>query len=99
MAGRGTDIQLGGNFEMLVVAKLKKLLLRLRDGDYSNELDKILADPDLELFYGFFKGKKSNWLSANYADLINSLVQPPSPDNKEITLFYELYSQTLPSED
>ena len=95
MAGRGTDIQLGGNFEMLIAAQLKKLILRLRDGNYSTELNKLLADSDLILFHDFFKSKNSNWLSNNYLDLIESMVEPPSTDNKEISLFYTLYSETV----
>ena len=95
MAGRGTDIQLGGNFEVLISTKVRKFVASLKDGDYSQELDKALVDPELKLFYDFFKNKNSDWVNTNYPDLIDSLVQSPASDNKDLSSFYEVYSQTI----
>jgi preprotein translocase subunit SecA len=51
MAGRGTDIALGGNLKFLLNAKLKALLLSLHIG---TALEKVTADPFLEAFMPFF---------------------------------------------
>jgi preprotein translocase subunit SecA len=53
MAGRGTDIALGGNLKFLLNAKLKTLLSSIHTGNRAPALEKAQADPFLEKFIPF----------------------------------------------
>lgn len=56
MAGRGTDIALGGNSKFLLNAKLKTLLLSIHNGNRAPALEKAQADSFLEKFIPFLFG-------------------------------------------
>nr|YP_010930438.1 preprotein translocase subunit SecA [Ochrosphaera neapolitana]WKK50166.1 preprotein translocase subunit SecA [Ochrosphaera neapolitana] len=75
MAGRGTDITLGGNIEYLVMAKLKKFLKNLFATSRQRSLMEVEKDEILMHFVPFFKNIKEEWYKdqANFENLIKSL--------------------------
>lgn len=61
MAGRGTDIILGGNIEYFVSTKLKKLVKDLFENEPAKILQEIEKDEILKYFISFFKARNTDW--------------------------------------
>ena len=73
MAGRGTDINLGGNIESLFKSKIINVLSDY--SDYQSFITKISDDVDLKVFLPFFNGLENGWLSqpANIKFLLTAI--------------------------
>ena len=73
MAGRGTDINLGGNVESLFKSKIINVLSDYND--YQSFLTKISDDIDLKIFFPFFNKLDNDWLSqpTNINLLLNAI--------------------------
>merc|ERR1712083_753743 len=100
MAGRGTDITLGGNIEYLLNAKLKKLVnLLFRDKEFfiskkfDTENNDTLIHPFLELFSTF----EPDWFldQKNLPYLLDFINEEDVPDDPKFHLLKELRNKIL----
>nr|YP_009550227.1 SecA [Tisochrysis lutea]AUM82529.1 SecA [Tisochrysis lutea] len=93
MAGRGTDIALGGNLKLVLNAKLKTVIQNLHLADINKELDEGEKDPLVCKFTPFFRSlneqeiKKPEFLS----NFIDYLTKGLKLENKILTEFHDLY--------
>jgi preprotein translocase subunit SecA len=97
MAGRGTDITLGGNAESLLNSKLINVLKTISNEDFSFENDHLLQDTDLAPFNNFFKNLDLEWLrkESNMELFFQVLNKESFSDNSVIKSFTSLYNSVL----
>ena len=100
MAGRGTDITLGGNLEYLLNAKLKKLVnLLFRDKEFrtsksfSEASNDILIQPFLKLFLTF----EPDWFldQENLSRLLDFINDEEVPNDSKFNSLKELRNKIL----
>ena len=107
MAGRGTDITLGGNLEYLINAKLKKVAKKLFNENALDELQNIeslevydLIKPFIEIFKTF----ENEWFSdqSNLPLLMDFINGEKVPENEKfdklVKVRSEMLAQQLPAQ-
>ena len=100
MAGRGTDITLGGNIESLLKSKLTKIFLN--SSDCQSILTEISADNDLKKFVLFFDKLDDNWYSPRNIELLLNALNGNGECNSSFRRFYLDFlaeKETLQEED
>nr|YP_010393441.1 preprotein translocase subunit SecA [Gephyrocapsa oceanica]UPY84210.1 preprotein translocase subunit SecA [Gephyrocapsa oceanica] len=97
MAGRGTDIALGGNLESLLKVKLKKFISDLVSADFSTVLKSAQFDEFLVSFVPVFEtfGLSKLNESSVREDLLEYLNEGIIPDRSDITDFITAYNSFL----
>ena len=100
MAGRGTDITLGGNLEYLISAKLKKVAKKLFNENALDELQNIeslevydLIKPFIEIFKTF----ENEWFSdqSNLPLLMDFINGEKVPENEKFDKLVKVRSEML----
>jgi len=91
MAGRGTDINLGGNIESLLKSKFNNIFSNYNERE--NIIAKISNDNDLKVFLPFFTNLNQDWFSEplNIQSLLN-IINENENDKSE---FYNIYFNYL----
>jgi len=97
MAGRGTDIALGGNIKLLFNTKLKTFVQKLYLNDTARTLLEAEDDPLLGPFVPFFTqlGKDKVKELENFSNFMNYLTRGTLGNDKISAEFHELYSGTI----
>jgi preprotein translocase subunit SecA len=97
MAGRGTDIALGGNIKLLFNTKLKTFVQNLHLNNSAQTLREAEDDPLLNAFIPFFTelGEEKVKELESFANFMNYLTRGIVGDDKISGEFHELYSRLM----
>jgi preprotein translocase subunit SecA len=96
MAGRGTDIVLGGNSRQMLNNKLTIFISNLRKNGLENEVEKNSANKDLLPFVKFFEKVDPGWIADdnNVNTLLNFLNNKSFSQSDIVSSFIDLYDST-----
>lgn len=97
MAGRGTDITLGGNSESLLNTKLTKYILNISKGNFNEEIEKGSADEYLVPFSKFFAKVDQGWFGnqQNFQNLLQILTGETVNYDETLSSFFSLYQSVI----
>ena len=98
MAGRGTDIALGGNCEILLKTSLRKLLLSVKNTKQLEESFELAnSDPILHVFVPYIKNAGEGWLKneENFNLLIDCINNPDSRVDSSLQEFQNIFKAVL----
>jgi preprotein translocase subunit SecA len=97
MAGRGTDIVLGGNSKSMLNNKLIRLVTNLYNYDFKETLEKSSYEEDLLPFIKFFEEIDLNWIKDedNFQSLLNYLNNEDFNQDKITFAFISLYNSII----
>lgn len=98
MAGRGTDIALGGNCEILLKTSLRKFLVSVKNTkQLEADFELANSDPVLRLFVPYIKNTGDDWLKneENFNLLIDCINNPERPVDSSLQEFQTLYKSVL----
>jgi len=97
MAGRGTDIVLGGNSKPMLNNKLILLVTNLYNYDFKETLEKSSYEEDLLPFINFFEEIDLNWIkdANNFQSLLNYLNNEDFNQDKITLSFISLYNSII----
>ena len=97
MAGRGTDISLGGNGELLVNTVLKDFFQELREKEYQTVLRNSEINPILTPFLEYFTNRPQKWIEndENYNALLSIINKEDIFLDSSLVEFRTLYDLVL----
>jgi preprotein translocase subunit SecA len=98
MAGRGTDIALGGNCEILLKTSLRKFLVSVKNTKQLEAgFELANSDPVLHAFVPYIKNAGDDWLKneENFNSLIDCINNPERPVDPSLQEFKNLYKTVL----
>lgn len=98
MAGRGTDIALGGNCEILLKTSLRKFLVSVKNTKQLEAgFELANSDPVLHVFVPYIKNAGDDWLKneENFNLLIDCINNPERPVDPSLQEFKNLYETVL----
>jgi preprotein translocase subunit SecA len=97
MAGRGTDIALGGNIKLLVNTKLKTFVQKLHLDNTIQTLLEAKDDPFLNAFVPFFTQLSKSKVKEieNFSNFMNYLTTGMTSKDKLSIEFHELYTELI----